>query len=418
MSNTPNLEASPPRERKARPQVIFIVAALVVVIAAMRAASALIVPFLLAVFLSLLASPAVFWLKKKRVPTGASVALVVLLMLGVLGGVGLLVGSSLTQLNEAVPKYQARLEEILVAMTDWLQAKGFDVSEKRLTSAFDPGVIMGLVSGTLSSLAETLSNIVLVILTVTFILLEVTGFPAKARAAMGDADADLSRFARVARDVKRYLAYKSVVSLVTGVLAGVWTAVLGVDFPVLWGLLAFLLNYIPNLGSILAAIPPVLLAMLEFGAWRAGLVGLGYLAINMSLGNLVEPMVMGRRLGLSTLVVFVSLIFWGWLWGPVGMLLSVPLTMVVKILLENSEQYNWVAILLDSRVPEPPRKRTLFGRRMASTPYAKRAPSADSVYDSSHRKEIAEEGEGERGSDEEKQPERLSDDQPAEKKEG
>lgn len=368
-----------PKLEKPAPDFLFVVAALVVVIAGLKAARPLIVPFLLSIFLSLLAAPGVFWLQKKKVPTGIAVALVVLVMLAVLGGVGLLVGSSLTQMTEAVPKYQARFEELLLQATTWLEAHGIEVSEEKITAALDPGAVMGLVGGTLQSLAATLSNAVLVVLTITFILLEVTGFPAKVRAAMGDGEADLSRFARVTRDVKRYLAYKTVVSLITGVLAGVWTAVLGVDFPILWGLLAFLLNYIPNLGSILAAIPPVLLAILEFGLMRAGLVGLGYVAVNMVLGNVVEPMVMGRRLGLSTLVVFVSLIFWGWLWGPVGMLLSVPLTMVVKILLDNSERYHWVSVLLDSRVPEPPGKRNLLGGRVKPGTFAKKVPPAETA---------------------------------------
>jgi predicted PurR-regulated permease PerM len=206
---------------------------------------------------------------------------------------------------------------------------------------------MSLVGGTLKSLASALSNLVVVLLTVVFILLEAAGFPAKLRSALGDPGADLGQYEKMVTDVKRYLGMKTWVSLGTGILAGVWTAVLGVDFALVWGLTAFLFNFIPNLGSILAAVPPVLLAIIQFGFGRALAVAAGYVAINMVLGNVVEPMVMGRKLGLSTLVVFLSLIVWGWILGPVGMLLSVPLTMVVKIAMENSENYRWVAALLD-----------------------------------------------------------------------
>ena len=164
--------------------------------------------------------------------------------------------------------------------------------------------------------------------------------------AMGRPDADLSRWTRMTDDVNRYLGYKTAISLATGVLLGLWGWILGVDFPVLWGLLAFLLNFIPNIGSVLAAIPPVLLALVQFGLGRAVAVGAGYVAVNMVVGNVIEPMVFGRKLGLSNLVVFLSLISWGWIWGPVGMLLSVPLTMVVKLALEHSEQYHWVSVLL------------------------------------------------------------------------
>ena len=137
----------------------------------------------------------------------------------------------------------------------------------------------------------------------------------------------------------------------TGTVVGVAMAIVGIDFPVLWGVLAFLLNYVPNLGSILAAIPPVLLALVQFGVGRAIAVVAVFAAVNVLLGNLLEPRLMGRRLGLSTLVVFLSLIFWGWVWGPVGMLLSVPLTMIVKIMLENTPDLRWVAVLLGDRPP-------------------------------------------------------------------
>jgi predicted PurR-regulated permease PerM len=153
-------------------------------------------------------------------------------------------------------------------------------------------------------------------------------------------------FTKIIVDVQRYLGIKTLISLATGILIGVWVAILGVDFPILWGILAFLFNYIPSLGSILAAVPTLLLALVQLGPGPAALVGLGYVVVNVALGTFVEPYFMGRKLGLSTLVIFLSLVFWGWVWGPVGMLLSVPLTMVVKILLENSENFRWVAVLL------------------------------------------------------------------------
>jgi predicted PurR-regulated permease PerM len=146
--------------------------------------------------------------------------------------------------------------------------------------------------------------------------------------------------------VNHYTALKTVISIVTGVAAALWVWIMGVDFPIIWGVLAFLLNYVPNLGSIVAAIPPVLLGFVQYGWGTAFLVAAGYTVINLVVGNIIEPRFMGHGLGLSTLVVFLSLVFWGWLFGPVGMLLSVPLTMMVKIGLENKEDTRWMAILL------------------------------------------------------------------------
>ncbi|MCA9467990.1 MAG: AI-2E family transporter, partial [Nitrospira sp.] len=165
-------------------------------------------------------------------------------------------------------------------------------------------------------------------LTVIFILFEASSFQQKVRAALGDPKGTLPQFQKIIDAVNNYLAIKTLVSVATGVIVAIWVAILGIDFPVIWGLLAFLLNYIPNLGSIIAAVPPVLLGYIQFGLGRAVLVAIGFIIVNVVFGNAVEPRLMGRKLGLSTLVVFLSLIFWGWVWGPVGMLLSVPMTMV------------------------------------------------------------------------------------------
>jgi predicted PurR-regulated permease PerM len=195
-------------------------------------------------------------------------------------------------------------------------------------------------------LAGFMTSVTLVLILTIFILIEANGFPAKIRAALRLPDLDLGRFTKIADEVQRYLAMKTVISLATGLLAGVWVWVLGLDFPIFWGMIAFLLNYVPNVGSIIAAVPPILLALVQLGPKGAALTAAGYLVVNMVLGNMIEPNLMGRRLGLSPLVVMLSLVFWGWAWGAIGMLLSVPLTMIIRIMLENTEDQRWIAVLL------------------------------------------------------------------------
>jgi predicted PurR-regulated permease PerM len=168
--------------------------------------------------------------------------------------------------------------------------------------------------------------------------------------ALKNPDKSLQQAHSIKDTVNQYLALKTLFSLATGILVWVWLRFHGVDYPLLWGILAFLLNFVPNIGSILAAIPAVLLAIVQFGGGRASAVAAGYLVINFVIGSVVEPRFMGRGLGLSTLVVFVSLVFWGWVLGPVGMLLSVPLTMVLKIALEGNDDTRWLAVMLG---PEP-----------------------------------------------------------------
>src|SRR5690606_381168 len=208
------------------------------------------------------------------------------------------------------------------------------------------------------------------ILTMVLILVEGHTVPAKLRALSGDPNADISKYRRIATEVQSYLAIKSVLSLITGLLVGVWCAIVGVDFAALWGLIAFLLNYIPNIGSIIAAVPAVLLALVQLGWGSAAAVLAGYVVVNTVVGNVVEPMWMGKKLGLSTTVVFLSLVVWGWIWGAVGMLLSVPLTMIIKIMLENSRDYGFIATMLDvgPRVATEPGARAVVSRFSSAPP--------------------------------------------------
>ncbi|GAB4259670.1 MAG: AI-2E family transporter [Deferrisomatales bacterium] len=330
------------------PSALLTAASVVVVVAGIRAAEALVVPFLVAAFLALIGAPPVFWLKRRRVPSVAAVFLVVGSMVAVGLALGAVIGTSLNDFTQALPAYQARLQEEMGALARWLGGWGVSVSAQALLDYVDPGAAMRVVARTLSRVTGVLTNTFLILLTVVFILLEVSSFPHKVRLAVRDPEGTLERFGAVAHSLKTYLTIKTWVSLATGVLAWALLWAVGVDFPVLWAMVAFLLNFVPSLGSILAAVPPVLLGFVQFGVGRALLVAAGYLAINVLMGNAVEPRLMGRGLGLSPLIVFLSLVFWGWALGPVGMLLSVPLTMTLKIALEATEETRWLAVLLDS----------------------------------------------------------------------
>ncbi len=327
---------------------LLMAAALVVILAGLREAETIIVPFLFSVFIAILGISPMLWLQKKGVPSVLAILIVILAMLLVLAFVGTLIGTSLNDFTNALPRYQARLSALYNSSLAGLEAYGFEVSATMMKDLANPAAILQLVGGTLGRVAAILSNFFLVILTTTFILSEATGIPAKVRLAMGDPQADLSGFVGVTQQVQNYLVLKTLVGIATGISAGLLVWALGVEFPFLWGLVAFLLNYIPNLGSIIAAIPPSLLALTQpdGGPLLALGVVLGFIGINVMLGSLLEPRLLGRQLGLSTLVVFLSLVFWGWMWGPLGMILSVPLTMIIKILLNNSTEFHWAAVLL------------------------------------------------------------------------
>ena len=143
------------------------------------------------------------------------------------------------------------------------------------------------------------------------------------------------------------MGLKTLFSLATGVCVWILLSIIGVDFAGTWGLLAFFLNFIPAIGSIIAAIPAIIWALVQLGLPSALLTSLAYLVVNIIIGNLLEPRFMGHKLGLSPLVVILSMIFWGWVLGPVGMVLSVPLTMIGKIALATSEDTRWIALMLE-----------------------------------------------------------------------
>jgi predicted PurR-regulated permease PerM len=325
---------------------LLIAASLVIVIAGLRAAAPVLLPFLLALFLAIVTLPILVWLKSKRIPTAVAVFFTILANMAALAVVVLIVSDSVQSFAQQAPTYADRLQRMGAELLAWLHSRGIDLPPRITRNVINPGAVMPLVSQMFNSLASVLSNFVLVIIATIFILFDLVQSPEKLRLALGSQNRSPEYFAKINLEVQRYFGITTLISLATGILIGVWVAILGLDFPILWGFLAFLFNFIPNLGSILAAIPALLLALVQLGPGAAALVGLGYLVVNMALGYFVQPYLMGRTLGLSTLVIFFSLVFWGWVWGPVGMLLSVPLTMVVKIVLEKSENYRWVAVLL------------------------------------------------------------------------
>lgn len=333
---------------------LFSIAAFVVFIAGLRSAGSIIIPFLLASFIAVITSPAMIWLKKQGIRPGFSILVILLVVISALWILVQIMGSSITQFAANSNQYQETLRQITTDWIHWLEEKGLEVNRETFTSLINPGRAMTVVVNSLTQfLRGLLTNTFMILVTVVFILLELAGLPNKLQMALGQDHPSVPALNRFSDSLNRYLAIKSMVSLATGVLAYILCTSIGLNYALLWGLLAFLLNYIPNIGSFVAAIPPVMLALVEVGTGKALLCAGGYMVINIAFGNLIEPRLMGKGLGLSTLVVWMSLIFWGWVFGPVGMLLSVPLTMVVKIAMESKEETQWVAILLGSDPGEP-----------------------------------------------------------------
>lgn len=406
MSDNPTIQPSsgnPAMPQSGLSRFLVTAAAFVIVVAGMKAAVQIIVPFLMSVFLAIISTPALFFLRKRGFSTVFAILIVsfIILLIGIL--VATVLTTSIADFTQDLPDYATRLENTIrdyeMKWNDWLEkhqpelltkeeeefdpASGEigesgtlpspkvtnkpDTKEPKfsLSSVVDGQAAINLIGEMLSQLGSIIANGFLIYLTMVFILLEASILPSKIKTALKNRTDTYEDLSTIADDVKRYLAIKTLISLATGVLVMVWLTFLHVKYPVVWGLIAFLLNFVPSIGSIIAAIPPTLLALVQpgLGIGAALWTAAGYLVINTIIGNIIEPRLMGQRFGLSTLVVFLSLIFWGWVLGPMGMLLSVPLTMTVKIALQSNEDTRTIAILLGSQNPpnhqkkkSPPKK--------------------------------------------------------------
>ncbi|WP_018983845.1 AI-2E family transporter [Salinimonas chungwhensis] len=329
-------------------KALIVLACLVVVLAGIKAASAIMVPFFLSGFIAIACSPLINWASRHRIPKWLSISLVIALIVVIGFLLAGLVGQSLADFRQNLPQYREQLDSEFDWVINKLAAINIHVDRELITSQLNPGMAMSLATNFISGMGGVLSNLFLILLTVIFMLFEAGSIPARLHTALADPDMKMQHIDRFIRSVNSYLAIKTVVSLATGLIIGTCLYIMQIDHFLLWAVLAFMLNYIPNIGSIIAALPAVLIAFVQYGFASAGLVGLTFLVVNTVMGNLIEPRLMGRGMGLSTLVVFLSLIFWGWLLGTVGMLLSVPLTMVVKIALESRSESRWLAVLLSS----------------------------------------------------------------------
>lgn len=400
--------------------MLMLLGSLVVVIAGLKAAQGFFVPMLLAFFIATVSFPITSWLRKHKVPRAIAVLLTVLVDFAFLAGVVLLAISILGDLQEkwnseysalTITRLEQAVDGVAAAgekMNNWWgegrsrpeanleipdvesAPKALPVPEgeqielkpvppeSRLTKA--AGVILANlrelkfaqvwnvgtdVIGRVVSFFGT--SLVIFILTV-FMLTEARMFGRRFDAVCEARGPNIQRLLSALKDTQRYLGIKTMISLATGVLAGTLCWAAGLDFYVLWAILAFALNYIPVVGSVIAGLPPTILALLVKGPPDAIAVMGGYVLINTFLGNFIEPMLMGRRFGLSTLVVLLSVLFWGWLWGPIGMLLAVPLTMMVKVVLDNSEEFRWIAVAIGKDTHRPSEEKRILKEGAAEKP--------------------------------------------------
>ncbi|TKA91251.1 AI-2E family transporter [Guyparkeria sp. SB14A] len=346
---------TPPSHRPGALTWLLGAAAVFILLAGLKTVSHIVTPFLLAAFLAIISAPPMAWMQRRGVP-----GLVSILFLFSLVGLAffllfLALQGAAESLATQAPAYQAKLAGWLEQIRTMLAERG---APPELLPAQIPlpatSTITGTATGIATGLGQFTASTLLVLLAFMFLLLEERTLADKLAAAFPGRRRARVRTRRFLRSVYRYLLIKTGASVVTGVLVGVGLSWLGIDFAILWGILAGLLNFIPTIGSFIAAVPALLVTVVSGSSLDLLLVGALYLVVNISIGSILEPRLLGRTLGLSPVIVLISLLVWGWVFGPIGMLLAVPLTMIAKLALDSSPQTRWAGILLSDRVRRQP----------------------------------------------------------------
>jgi AI-2 transport protein TqsA len=319
----------------------------IISIAAIMAARSIIVPIILALFISIIFAQPILWMEKKKIPWGLGTLIVLLSALLVFPVLGGIIGDSISKLISDAPKYEERIQDVFVELIEGLNQLGANINTDQIFEETDTDKIMTFAAGAAGEIGKVVKETALVIMITVFMLFGTKNFLYKTELIEKIKSMPLlTSFDSIGTSVRHYLWIKSVISLITGILVWLWLIILGVEYAILWGVIAFLFNYIPSIGSPIAAIPAILLALIQLGVGSMVWTAVGYAVINVVMGNIVEPKVLGKGLGLSTLVVFLSLIIWGFILGIVGMFLAIPLTITIKLMLEEKESTRWLAVIL------------------------------------------------------------------------
>ncbi|HUS68472.1 MAG TPA: AI-2E family transporter [Kofleriaceae bacterium] len=323
---------------------------MIILLAALKVAAPVVVPLLLAVCVAVAFQPVTSRLARRGLSPYIAAAATALAIVSVLALVSGLLIASVAELTESLPQHDAQLRVARADIASWLDGRSLADLGNWVRRADLGQVSQSVVGASVLMAGSALATTGMVLLFTLFIQLEAPTFPRKLRRILHD-ESSYQTTADALGEIQKYLLVKIAVSAGKGGLVGLWSLAAGVSYPVLWGVLAFALNFVPVLGSIVAITPIVALALLEHGPAHAAIVAGGAIVIHVVIGYLLEPRVMGRALDLSPLVVVLGLVLWGFVLGPVGALLAVPLTMVVKIVLEHTEGMAWLARVIEYRRP-------------------------------------------------------------------
>ncbi len=335
-----------PRYVKLHP--LFYTAAIVIIIAGLKISAPILNPILMAIFFSIIILHPVSWLKEKGVNGLLSIIIVAFGLTIVFVGIGGAVTKSVIEFSQNLPNYKNQLNEITKSSITLLNGYGIDISANSVTKDFNAGKAFGYASKFISDIGGLFGQIILLVLVAAFIIGEANSFPIKLKVILKNPTVSLDNITTISKNIRYYLGIKTITGLIGGTSVAIVLFIMDIQYAIIWGILVLLMRYIPNIGSIIASIPIMLFVLIQDGLTGVFYAGLAYGLINFIIGQIIEPKFLAKGMNLSTLAVFISLVFWGWILGDVGMLLAVPITMAMKISLETRKSSRWMAIMLGS----------------------------------------------------------------------
>ena len=343
------------QERASILRPIVILAGIIIILAAIKAAAPILSMFFLAVFLAIAFTPGFSWLRNKGIPSW----LAVLITFGVIIGCALLLFGlawfPISQFNDKLPGYQSNLSVQISAASDLLARFGIDISSFEEQGFLDIGRVVGFLASVILTISNTMVLLMVVVLTAIFMVVEAASYPERLRQGLGVSTGVIDQYRAFAQRVNSYLLTRVILNLALAVPVTILLAVLGVDFPIFWGVVTFFTGFIPVIGFILAVAPPAALGLVESGWVTAVIVIAGFAIFNGIIDNVLQPRLMGQNLKLSPVVVFLSLFLWSFLLGGVGMFLAMPLTILTVIVFEQFQETRWIAVLMSTNpIPAKP----------------------------------------------------------------
>lgn len=327
---------------------IYLFAAGFIVIAGLRYAAPIINPVLMAVFVSIIIFQPIDFLVKRKVNRKVSILIVLVSLVAVITGLSIVISQSMKNFTTNMPQYKAKMAAVTTQAINWANDMGMNISVDDVLSKFGGGDVFGYAANFLTGLGGVMSQIVLLILVIVFIIGEATSYSVKLEAILKKPDKSMTNLGLITKKVRNYLGMKTITGSAAGIMVAILLLILGVPYVPIWALLVFIFRFIPNIGSAIAAVPIMLFVLVTDGISGLFYAGLGYGIINFIVGQIIEPRFLAKGMDLSTLVVFLSLVFWGWVFGDIGMLLSVPITMAIKVSLASRKDTQWIAVLLGS----------------------------------------------------------------------